>query len=199
MTGRENFVLKIMLQQTGMEEKDVNILMEKLESRNKTYKILVEAINRLQDYFINKRKYDKEAVCIMLKEPRIYECSIEKIKIIENVFAQRKYTDEEQQQISVGHPAIFLCRAEPLDKKLIYYNDIKIKHLLVRHSRHFMQSLSLTYARAHFLTDNELFEEKQKDLFLPEVRFIGAYGIEANNNKLKAQYPVKEAKYLIKK
>lgn len=199
MTDREKFVLKIMLQNIGLDIKEANALLTDLESRKKTYKLILTVIERLQEYFEGEQKYDRVTFCNILTEPRIYECSIEKIKSIDSVLAGRDYNYKERKQVAAGYPNIFASQNEKLDKKLVYYNDIKIKKLLIGHPRHFMQSLELTYARQHFLTEKEIFEDKQKDLFLPEIRFIGAYGIENNNINLKTRYPVKEAKYLIKK
>lgn len=199
MDDRAKFVINIMLQKLGIKSKDIDTLINHFETANRSYKTIIDAMTRLQDHFIIERKYDEATICNILKDCSIYECSIDKIKTVEEIFEKRQYTFEEQKKVIGGYPSIFSYSADNIDKKVVYYNDIKIKNLMVNHSRHFIQGLDLTYARKHFLDTKMLFDERQKDLFLPEERFINIYGTEANNTKLKRRFPITESKYLIKK
>lgn len=174
MTDKEKFVLNITFQRIGLSSKEAITLINTLESRNKTYGMLIEAIRRLQDYFRNEKKWDSSAIKDLLKESRIYECSINKIKTIEDVFTKRDYSEKEQQQVARFYSPIFTYNAEYLDKKLLFYNDIKIKNILLEHPRNFLQGLKLTYARHHFLTEKDWLKTHQK-IYLQQKRNLLTY------------------------
>lgn len=196
MIKRERFVLTITLQQKGLQSKIANRVVQLLNSRGKNYEQILQTIEDIQDYFKNK-DYQESSINNILTGPRIYECSLEKIKQLEQTFTNNDYSQAEIEIIEAGYPHVFCHQCEPLDKKLLFYNDIKIKNLILNHPRHLMQGLKLSYARHSFLTNNYSIERVQEHIFLEEKTFVEKYSI--SNQQLLTTYPIKDKKYLVKK
>lgn len=85
-------------------------------------------------------------------------------------------------------------KKKALDKKLLFYNDIKVRNLIIENPKHLMQGLTLSYARHQFFVTKGLGE---KDLFLSDTRFTSIYGVK--NKTLVIKYPILEPTYLVKK
>lgn len=197
MTKRERFVLTLTLEKIGLGHSQANRVINLLNYRNNDYETILSAIEDIKKYFKSK-DYSESSINTILTGPRIYECSIEKIQNVEKVFNKNHYSEQELEKVEASYPHIFCHQPAPLDKKLMYYNDISIKNIIIIRPRNLMQGLKLTYARHSFLSDNHLFQDNQKRvLFLDENAFTKKYGV--NNRELLTAYPIKEEKYLVKK
>lgn len=197
MTKRERFVLTLTLEQIGLEPSVANRVVGILDYRMNDYESILNSIKVIQKYFKDK-KYKDSSINKILAGPRIYECNLDKIEKVESVLDKNDYSKPEIEIVETLYPHIFCHQPSPLDKKLMFYNDIKIKELIIHHPRNLMQGLKLTYARHKFLSNSLLFKEHSaRTLFLDENAFVERYGI--NNQKLLTIYPIKEDKYLVKK
>lgn len=197
MTKKEIFLLTIIFQKLGFNKKEIDKLITVCTFKKDTYNTIMKSLDRLKEYFIGEKKYDKDAMHQILKEGRIYGYSIDKIKQVEDVFKTHDYSNDEIKTIETEHPTILCHETSSLDKKLLFYNDIKIKSLIIANPRHLMQGLKLSYARHQFLSAKKSYEENKKDLFMTELRFISAYGVK--NKTLITRYPVQEPYCLVKK
>lgn len=108
MTQKEIFLLTIIFQKIGLNKKEIKKLLATCTSKGDTYNIIINAINKLQGYFIGEKNYDKETLYHILKGTRIYGCGIDKIKQVEDIFKAHDYTRDEIKTIETIHP-IILC------------------------------------------------------------------------------------------
>lgn len=156
----------------------------------------MKALKRLENYFVKERSFDSESFCKIISTERTYTYGIDKIKTMEETFRNHCYSEDEIKTIETGSPEALGGNEEVLDKKLSFYGAIGIKNLIINHPTNLRQGLELSYARHKHLSALNLFDNHEKDLFIPESRFVSAY--EIDNQTLKEKYPV-DARYLVKK
>lgn len=187
LNPKEQFVLTITLQKFGISKKDINRIIEQIDVRRTTYHLIMNSIPELQKYFMGERKFDQQSFGKILRNGRIFHQSIEKIKEIEQVLKDNGYSDEEIKTIETVNPVIICDATDTLDQKLSFYNQIKVKNLIINNPRHLWQSVKLTHARHEFLKAQDCYDDHQEDLFVPEVKFIDNYNVD--NKTLIKKYP----------
>lgn len=188
MTQKEKFVISIMLKKYGLKNHEIDKLIEKFESRNKRYSVILRALDRLKKYFIDTKHYDNESFSIMLTNYQIYRYSTDKINKIEQVFIDNRYSEEELKTIEVSFADVFGYDADKLNRKLEFYNDVELKQAILDKPQRLQQGLTLSYARYQFLNNNGLYKINRHTLFKEECRYIRMYGVD--NKELIKRYPL---------
>lgn len=198
MTKRERFVLTAVLCDCGVLRGDIPKILSYFEDTGRIYGTMLKQIESLRDHFLN-RGYDKESLSKIMSDPRLYDHSVKKIINSEDVLRSNGYTDDEIKQVEVVGSSMFGHDKDTLDKKILFYNDVGIKNLIVRNSRNLIQGLSLSYARVHFLQDRNSFnnDAERMKTFCTRERF--AYEFSISKELLLNRYPITEERYLVKK
>ena len=198
MTKQERFVLTGMLYKCGVPAKQISKVLNYFEENRRVYGTMIKQIISLKDHF-SDMGYDEESLSMIMSDCRLYDHSIKKIVSIEGVLEQRGYTKDEIRMVEVCSSNIFGHDRDTLDKKLLYYNDIDVKNLIVRNSKNLIQGLKLSYARVGYLKDKSAFDNdtERMRMFWTQDRFRDFFGI--SNESLINRYPIKEEKYLVKK
>lgn len=197
MSSKEKLILAVLFKQYGITPTESQKMIAQFESRMITYNVIVNALPKLKEYFMGERNCDKESFGNILRTVRIFNQSIDKIKDIEQILRDNDYSEEEIRTIETINPVVFCDGRQTLDQKLSFYNNIRIKNLIVSNPCHLWQSLKLSYARHCFFTTIPNYDGKQQELFISEEKFIDSYGID--NKTLIKTYPIGTSYALNKK
>lgn len=193
MTSKEKLVLTIIFRKFGINAADVKKIIAKFEDRRITYNVIIQALPKLQDYFIGQRGFDKETFGKVVRTVRIFNTSIDKIKSIEKTLADNEYTEEEVKAIETVNPAVVCHEQDSLDRKLRFYNNIKVKNLIINNPCNLWQGLKVSYARHQYFVAKNYSEEHLNNLFVSEEKFIDRYGID--NKVLLKTYPLRPSAF----
>lgn len=197
MTDKEKFVITITLKKHGLQNHEIKKLIERFEKRNKNYKVVLRALERLTQYFLEQKHYDRKSFSKLLTNYQAYRCSNDKIKQIEATFEKHNYSEEELKRIETMFADIFSYGIDTLESKLRFYNAVNLKQQIVDKPPNLQQSLSLSYARYQFLKDRSSFRLNKQELFREEIHFITMYGV--NNKTLIKKFPLQEQHKQLKK
>lgn len=197
MTKKERCILQVVLMHIGLKVSQANNLIYDLEKRGMPYEKVLKSITKIEkitNYFQTKN-YNPISINKILCEAVAGHRSKEKIIRIDNVILANNYSNQETEKIERDYPKVFEAKAETLDKKLIFYNDIDHKDQIMDNPRRLKQPLDISYARFKFLSTRNL--KLKGNLFMLECTFKDNFGIW--NNEIIEKYPIKEERYLVKK
>ena len=200
MTGRDRFICMASLKESGLSYSElcafVAFICSKCDDKEKILKSS-EKLNTIVRYF--KEKEYPLGLIAKIACVSIHNISAEKAIKVDDVIVSSGYSVIEAQRVEAGDTHnIFMNNPEKTGIKLNFYNDIRVKDMIVETSFRLRQPLGVSYARHQFLLSKNCSLEKEKSvLFLSECDFRDIFRVW--NDDLVDKYPMDNPKYMIKK
>lgn len=99
------------------------------------------------------------------------------------------FTKEQVIAMTFNYPTLLACSIDNVNEKILFYRSVGLADVPLLNSKDLMQSVDLSYARYHYLTDmgKNITEQSFTALFYGEKEFTRAFGI--SKERLLSNYP----------